>query len=304
MTSPCRIFHTRRGHILALIISVIITILISLFLFVTPANAQDTCEPGQKCSFPLASPGGKCRFNEDLFFTKADRWVIPANGYDYFNFRFAPFTATGGYTDPAGVPGGCVCDVATWINYVLLVNGISTDPTAKYHTAYDIAGVPNDGTQWDKTYFVSIEHNNPKPAPGPNGEASKWDADLRVDNPYDQPLNIRWSLNGNQVTIWIELGDESLSAPDLLEYTAQDSLATDVNLLDFAKNGTNFLSDSARTPSAEIVLIAKYIFGGILLACLLISVFSKKFRQVMFAVFSILATISAIAFFALYILRP
>jgi len=88
-----------------------------LFLLVTPipAKAQSSsCQPGTVCSFPLAGQGTACRFNENLFFGKTDRWEFGPQGFDYFNFRFGPFTTNGGGYQKAGtIEGGCICDVAT-----------------------------------------------------------------------------------------------------------------------------------------------------------------------------------------------
>ncbi len=185
----------------------ILFILLTQFYDVTETSAQDgSCQPGTNCLFALDSDLGKCRLNEDLFFTRTDRWEIPAGGYDYFNFRFGPFTKNNGYVSPGGWQGGCICNVATWLNYFLKVNDIKTFADAPYHKNYDIPGVPNTGTDYDKLYIVTVQHpETPKPA-----TLDKWGYDLRVENSSSVPLVIRWQIiddpdgRTDYVSIWLE----------------------------------------------------------------------------------------------------
>lgn len=184
----------------------LLTLIVLLSATFTVRAQNEICIPGTVCLFPLDKGLSKCRFNEELFFTRTDRWEIPAGEYDFFNYRFGPFTNSNGYVSPGGWQGGCVCDVATWINYFLKVNGITTVVDAPYHKRYVIPGVPNTGSEFNKDFIVTVQHpEGPKPV-----TLERWGYDLKVENNSDLPVIIRWQIVDNAenktdyVSIWLE----------------------------------------------------------------------------------------------------
>lgn len=236
------------------------------------AKAQSICAPGAKCSFSLASVGTACRTNENVFFTQSDRWVIPANSYDYFNFRFGPYN-TGGYVIAGKYWGGCLCDVATWINYVLKINGYNTDASAKYHTAYDIADVPDEyEPNGDHKYFVSLEYedNNAKPPPDANGNPVKWDADMRVDNHLGTDLVIHWQIIGDNVEIWLE--NSTSTSVSSVEFPVVEEIEQVSSPVLQAP-----VTNESNKNKWELFL--KLVFFGTLLFFVLGMIFSKPFRD-------------------------
>ncbi|KKT41016.1 MAG: hypothetical protein UW44_C0008G0108 [Candidatus Collierbacteria bacterium GW2011_GWB2_44_22] len=246
------------------------------FLFSTPAFAQNYCQPGSICNFPLGRLGESCRFNEVHFFeSKGDSWVFPPGKYDFLTFNYGPFTIDGGgYQTSGGIEGGCVCDIATWINYVALINGFITLPNAKYHST-DIVGVPKEiGADGKSMYYVSIQHTNPKPDPGPNGEPVAWDADLRIENPsQSETWTIRWQLQYDQetqkyvsVNIWIEKGSAPLSNAPFIPF--------DTDSLGLSSASTTL--PSANLQKEGLLRYLLYFFAGTFLLCF---IFSNKFRR-------------------------
>lgn len=207
-----------------LILSVAWGIVIALLFIPNQIAKADNCQPGQVCSFPMSTPGSDCRFNEDLFVSRADGWKIPAEATLYFNSSQGPFNKIGEYRDTGGTPGGCVCDVASWINNFLKVNGFETFADKPKHDSYDIAGVPSE-------YFVTIWHNE---TPKPSVDSWWGPMDLKIHNPKPTDKIIRMNTRDNFVDIWLE-ESKDIQTSCQFQPMVTDRTPTENNIINVAK---------------------------------------------------------------------
>lgn len=322
MNLPRRIFSTRRGHILVQSFNFVKTIFICFFLFVTPAKAINSCQPGEKCTFPLYMAYEPCTFNEKRFFTvHGNSWEFQPDESRWLNNDLGDFGKAAGYQWTAhkgggGIYGGCVCDTASWVNYVLKVNGFETRATAPYADPSNMANVPRE-------YYVTISDADGK-NPVVNGVMQAGGSgDLWVKNPSETEVWVlKWELHETTVDLWVEKGGQirsdpkpqgsSDSAPKAPEYiddvTSDTPAANDANQSGFIPD-LNFdtetemgtFSATAKTPTSEIVFFAEIALAGVLILCSIASIFSKVFRKAMFIVIVILLIVAALAFVFLYL---
>lgn len=213
-----------RGGILALLVMLVLAIF--LFLFPNSVQAQDYCQPGEKCTFQL-SDYEPCAFNEmQIFRLYGDSWVFnPGEGHWYNNdlLIWASDDGSGAKLNfketyskyfKENILAGCTCDAASWIYYVASINGFEAIPTAgdgSHLYIYAIKGVPEKysiaiaSAQWPSP--VGINPYDPNSNIAPNG-----DGDLWVKNPSTEVWTMKWEIREGFVDIWVEKGGTPSSA--------------------------------------------------------------------------------------------
>lgn len=295
-----RLYSTRQAQVLAGIFIVISIILASLFVFVTPAKASiKNCQPGEVCTFNMASASSPCGINERHFFEDfGDNWEFSPQSEDNLSHKFGKFASADKYVktyrkDGSYIYGGCICDTASWINYVAKINGFKS---YALHMGADIYTVPQVPTGYSVT--ICIECGGP-------------DQDLQLINDSDQTMQVKWIVDNSNstVSIWVEKGGVALEptpASTLETPVLPDpSIQTEASLTspDFAET-TSALTTSFKMPRAEITSIAKYLLIGVLVVCLLAFIFSPKFRKGMLTALVFLIIVGVVALVIFVILHP
>jgi hypothetical protein len=107
-------------------------------------------------------------------------WLIEAGKTVSFNNSVDSLNENSGYNTVNGTPGAGACDVASMLAYVAGENGLKWSADKNSHPA--VAGVP-------KKYLVTIWK------PG---------TDLRIQNPFDHDVWIKWEIEGDTLSIWVE----------------------------------------------------------------------------------------------------
>ncbi len=220
------------------------------------ASTNGECLPGQVCTFPLDPKGTDCRFNEVHFFTsKGSEWRLEPNQKTSLSAFFGNFGKSAGYKFVGNYYGGCVCDTASWVNYVLRVNGIQSIADAPYHSS-PVAGVPKADL-----VTICIGCNN--------GTYDLW-----VTNKTPSPKILKWSINdeANTVSLWVET--VNTNPPVVTVYTGGSGGSTSpvVSLY----SGMSSLSYPSASDS-EIIKIAIIVVGVALFGLGLISRSTRGF---------------------------
>lgn len=187
---------------------------------------QNFCEPGERCTFYFHATYFPCRYNEKRFFTEhGDSWVFEPNSNKWLNDQLGDFGQKAGYKwtgkDNLGIWGGCVCDAATWLNYVAIINGLKTYSTKPFHPNYDIDGVPNTGDTLNKDYFVSINDNDgPNPKDTNGNTLAGGTGDVLFENKSNETVTLKWQVSEFSVDIWVEKAKLSSDvSPNILSKT-------------------------------------------------------------------------------------
>lgn len=296
----------RRGLVLALFVLVTFISLI----FVSPTKAMTICQPGEICTFNLASANTPCGFNERHFFTNfGSSWEFAAGEQKVITDKMGKFALADGYawTDHysngvkvGGIYGGCVCDTASWLNYVAKLNGFISYAQSPGADLFTTPQVP-DG------YSVTIDVDD-------YGNGSN----LQLTNSSGQPLTLKWSIDeaNSTVSIWVEQGGGSQEAPTAEaifpeapsfeeevpvtnEIPSESSISSPV-----LTSGLDIFPAGTRTPKQNFVLIAEISFVVLGIIFLIAFFRSKKFRNGVFSLLLLVIVISTISAVCFLLLRP
>jgi hypothetical protein len=173
------------------------TILVAIVFLVGLSVTQPTLAQGNEpepYKFSVSKQGGPgCQWNVRNFFAWPERqkvtgnligsWTIPAEATESLNRKFGPYTAKQNMKTVGGTPGGCACNTASMVAYVAAESGLQVSRDDPTH-AYAIPGVPKS---WYTTVWSSSK-------------------DVRVKNSQSTPAVIRWEIQGDTITLWVDWG--------------------------------------------------------------------------------------------------
>ncbi len=133
-----------------------------------------------------------------------NQWVIPAKTTVSFNQRIGCLGVGCDwngkqyntlFVNGVPIPAGGACDVASFMMFAAARAGLQTSKDNTH--AYPIAGVPRE-------YWVNIWRY-----------ADGSGQDMKIHNPFDYPVTLKWEIKGNQLKIWAETGGNPLPQPQL-----------------------------------------------------------------------------------------
>jgi hypothetical protein len=154
----------------------------------------------KKYNFAASAQGGTdCAFNVKNFFAWksgvkvgqdfSGKWEIPANAQgESLNRYFGPYTASQRMRDVGG-PGGCACNAASMVRYVLAEAGLKAKLSLRSQQGHIIKGVQYKVPGVPEKYWTTIYSSG---------------QDIKFTNPYDYPVYLHWSVSGDQVKLWVE----------------------------------------------------------------------------------------------------
>jgi hypothetical protein len=201
-------------------------LLIVLVFFNVSTVKASSCNPGNICTFPTPNDPNY-RFNMiHAFQVKGDSWTIKNGETVSFNDHWGDFTSSEGYLYASGIVGGGLCDVASIVNHVLVINGLSTQHSRHIigGVFYPVMGVPDKDTVVIYDYYGK----------GPSGK------DLVVTNNTGHNITLRWIIDGTNINLWVELDGSpasSIKSQSITElqkskpqtFTVEGGLAKEVN---------------------------------------------------------------------------
>lgn len=288
---PRQIFFLWRESLLAVVI--VINIFLNFSFFITSVGAGIvTCAPGEKCTFKMASANTPCGFNERHFFNDfGDSWSFEIGESKRITDKFGKFAAADNYAytarkDGTGIYGGCVCDTASWLNYVAKINGFDSYARSQFSDPYTKPQVPDD-------YSVTIQVDG-------QGNGSN----LELTNISGRPLTIKWSVDesASTVTIWVEDGEATTPPTPTPEPVNQPNQT--LNLDSISLESRERATVSVSNPQGSAYLLFKILLFILISATVIAMAVSKKFREGFLLVISIIIIVGTILLIIYFIRHP
>lgn len=189
--------------------------------------------------------------NGDNFIT-----IQPRDYVDY-NVGIGSMETTGGFITVSGTPGGCLCDLASWVAQAATNSGLRPEADSWDHADkfYNIPYADRDAIIWhvnqDSSCFTDGKRNGTCDVPV--GEK-----DLLIYNDsMDTPVRLGWNADQTQIEFWVETSaaGESLAptvAEQQADYPAACGKPFDLPDGQYISSGTFHTGCSTANPCEEI----------------------------------------------------